>query len=288
MHVIKKVVPKILVTIWLLISAAVVLIPVLWMISAAFTPGKLLSSAPLFPDFENLSLTHFQYLFSYKSNPAQLMPDYVGAFVRTFQIAVINTVLVIFFSVITGYVFSRLRFKGRKVGILTMMVLNMFPSFMGMIALFLMFRTFGFLNKPNYLALIYAAGSIPYNTFLVRGFMRNIPYSLDEAARIDGASKLQVLTKILFPLITPIIGFIGVSAFMAPWLDFILQKNFLQPENMTVAVWLYNTTDPMLTQFYNPLRFMAGALLIAVPIMLVQFSMQKYMVHGLTAGADKG
>lgn len=285
---IKSILSKIFLYAWLLFSAAVVLIPVLWMISAAFTDGKLLTSVPLFPDFTKFSTTHFQYLFTYKSNAAQLLPDYVGAFVRTFQIAIINTVLVILFSTITGYVFSRLRFAGKKVGLLTMMVLNMFPSFMGMIALFLMFRTFGLLNKPNYLALIYAAGSIPYNTFLVRGFMRNIPYSLDEAARIDGASKLQVLTQILFPLIKPIIGFIAVGAFMAPWLDYILQANFLQPENMTVAVWLYNTTDPKLTQFYNPLRFMAGALLIAVPIMIIQFSMQKFMIHGLTAGADKG
>ncbi|MGL5540795.1 MAG: sugar ABC transporter permease [Erysipelotrichaceae bacterium] len=284
----KKIVGKLITALWLVISASVVLIPVLWMISAAFTEGKLLEGVPLIPNLSDLSFTHFQYLFTYRSNPAQMFPDYVGAFIRTFQIAAINTVLVIFFSIVTGYVFSRLRFKGRKTGLLTMMVLNMFPSFMGMIALFLLFRTFGFLNKPAYLALIYAAGSIPYNTFLVRGFMRNIPYSLDEAAKIDGASRLQVLTQILLPLIKPIVGFIAVGAFMAPWVDFILQKNFLQKENMTVAVWLYNTTDPKLTQFYNPLRFMAGALLIAVPIMCVQFYMQKFMIHGLTAGADKG
>ena len=90
------------------------------------------------------------------------------------------------------------------------------------------------------------------------------------------------------PLIVPIIGFISISAFMTPWLDFILQFRFLQPENMTVAVWLFRTTDPFNTLFYNPLRFMAGALLIAIPIMIIQFFMQKYMVYGLTAGAEKG
>ncbi|MCD8574730.1 MAG: ABC transporter permease subunit [Erysipelotrichaceae bacterium] len=157
-----------------------------------------------------------------------------------------------------------------------------------MVALFLLFRTFGILNSPNYLALIYIAGSIPYNTFLVRGFMRNIPKSLDEAAAIDGASPLQTLRLILFPLIVPIIGFLAVSAFMGPWLDFILQARFLQPENITVSVWLFRTTDPFNTLFYNPLRFMAGALLIAIPIMVVQFFMQKYLVYGLTSGAEKG
>ena len=274
--------------IWLIFAAIIVAVPLIWMVSAAFAPGKLLSGVPLVPDVSKFSLEHFEFIFSYKSNPASLMADYTGAFVRTLQIALLNTIGVVIFSVVTGYAFARLRFKGKKNMLLTMMVLQMFPSFMGMIALFLLFRQFGFLNKPNFLVLIYITGAIPYNTFLVRGFMRNIPKSLDEAAAIDGATPLQILRIILFPLIVPIVGFIAVGAFMAPWLDYILQSIFLQPENMTVAVWLFRTTDPLNTLMYNPLNFMAGALLIAIPIMVVQFFMQKYMVYGLTAGADKG
>lgn len=273
---------------WLIAASLVVLVPVIWMISAAFTPKNLLSSVPIIPNPSEWSLANFEFIFSYKSNPAQAMADFPGAFLRTSQIAILNTLGVTFFSVLTGYAFARLRFKGKKALLLTMMVLQMFPSFMGMVALFLLFRTFGILNSPNYLALIYIAGSIPYNTFLVRGFMRNIPKSLDEAAAIDGASPLQILRIILFPLIVPIIGFLAVSAFMGPWLDFILQARFLQPENITVSVWLFRTTDPFNTLFYNPLRFMAGALLIAIPIMIVQFFMQKYLVYGLTSGAEKG
>lgn len=273
---------------FLLVASTIVLIPVIWMISAAFTKGNLLSSVPLIPDFKHFTLDHYQYIFSYKSNPANLFPDYVGAFVRTLSIAVLTTVGVIFFAVVTGYIFARRRFKGKKQMMLGMMVLQMFPSFMGMLALFLLYRTFGLLRNPNYLAFIYTAGSIPYNMFLVRGFLRNIPMSLDEAAEIDGASPIQVLYKILLPLIVPIIGFIGVNAFMAPWLDFILQNAFLQPEQQTVAMWLFRTTDELAPLYYNPLRFMAGALLIAIPIMIVQISMQKFMVHGLTSGADKG
>lgn len=278
----------ILAYVWLIAASLVVIVPVIWMISAAFTRGNLLSSVPLIPDPSKWSLSNFEFIFSYKSNPAQAIADFPGAFIRTSQIAILNTLGVTFFSVLTGYAFARLRFKGKKAMLLTMMVLQMFPSFMGMVALFLLFRTFGILNNPNYLALIYIAGSIPYNTFLVRGFMRNIPKSLDEAAAIDGASPLQILRIILFPLIVPIIGFLAVSAFMGPWLDFILQARFLQPENITVSVWLFRTTDPFNTLFYNPLRFMAGALLIAIPIMIVQFFMQKYLVYGLTSGAEKG
>jgi arabinogalactan oligomer / maltooligosaccharide transport system permease protein len=273
---------------WLIAASFVVIVPVIWMISAAFTRGNLLTSVPLIPDPSKWSLSNFEFIFTYRSNPASQMADFPGAFFRTLQIALINTVGVTFFSVITGFAFARLRFKGKKFMLLTMMVLQMFPSFMGMVALFLLFRTFGILNQPNFLALIYIAGSIPYNTFLVRGFMRNIPKSLDEAAAIDGASPLQILRIILFPLIVPIIGFLAVGAFMGPWLDFILQARFLQPENITVSVWLFRTTDPFNTLFYNPLRFMAGALLIAIPIMVLQFFMQKYLVYGLTSGAEKG
>lgn len=274
---------------WLLLSVTIVLMPLIWMVSAAFTKGSLLSGVPIFPDFNKLSFEHFDYVFNYRSSndPNIIFSDYFRAFFVTFSIAVTNTIGVVIMSVITGYAFARLRFKAKKPLLLLMMVLQMFPSFMGMIALFLLFRQFGFLNKPLYLALIYTAGSIPYNTFLVRGFMRNIPKSLDEAAAIDGASPLQILVQILFPLIVPIIGFIAVGAFMAPWLDFMLQSFFLQNENTTIAVWLYRLTEGQ-NSAYNPLHFMAGALIIAIPIMIIQFFMQKYMVHGLVSGAEKG
>lgn len=118
--------------------------------------------------------------------------------------------------------------------------------------------------------------------------MQSIPRSLDEAAEIDGATKMQTLRKILLPLIVPIIGFIAINAFMTPWMDYMLQSVFLQDKTQTVSMWLFRTTDPFNTLYYNPLRFMAGALLISIPIMAIQFYKQRFMVHGLTAGADKG
>lgn len=273
---------------WLILSVAVVLAPLLWMISASFTKGKLLSGVPVVPDFQNWTLDHYRDLFTFRSNPAQPYSDYLGAFLRTLIVAIINTVGVVLVSSITGFAFARYRFKGKKQLLLAMMLLSMFPSFMGMIALFLLFRSFGLLNNPYALPLIYVTGSIPYNTFLVRGFMRNIPRSLDEAAAIDGASNVQILTKVIIPLTLPIIGFLAVGAFMGPWMDFILQSRFLQPERMLVSMWLYRTIDPFNTMYYSPLTFMAGALLLAIPIMMVQMYMQKYVIYGLTAGADKG
>ncbi len=273
---------------WLMVAVMVVLAPVLWMISAAFTQGRTINAVPILPNPRMFTLEHFKYIFEYRTLKTAVMADYPAAFLRTLGLAVVNTILVLILSTLSGFIFSRLRFKGRKNILLGMMILQMFPSFMGMLALFMIFRTFGWLNNTYMLAIIYSVGSIPYNTFLVRGFMRSIPKSLDEAAEIDGASKMQTLFKILLPLIVPILGFISINAFMAPWMDYMLQSVFLQADSQTVAVWLYRTTDPFNTLHYNPLRFMAGALLVAIPIMLVQFYMQRYMVYGLTAGAEKG
>jgi arabinogalactan oligomer / maltooligosaccharide transport system permease protein len=275
----------ILAHLWLIFMVSVVLIPMLWMIMAAFTKGDALTGVPLWPDLSKFSMEHFDYVFFYSAMENAAMSDYWAAFLRTLTIAVVNLFGVVIFAVITGYTFARLRFKGKKNLLLLMMVLQMFPSFMGMLALYLLYRQFGMTNNPALLALIYTAGSIPYNTFLVRGFMRNIPKSLDESAAIDGATPLQTLTKILFPLIVPIIGFIAVGAFMAPWLDYMLQSRFLREP--TIATWLYNLVAGG-NSAYKPLDFMAGALIIAIPIMIVQFFMQKYMVYGLTSGAEKG
>lgn len=270
---------------WLIASMSIVIIPMAWMVLASFTKGDALTGVPLFPDPSKFSLEHYKYVFTYIGVVGNTVPDYIAAFLRTLTIALANLVGVVIFAVISGYTFARLRFKGKKKLLLLMMVLQMFPSFMGMLALYLLYRQFGLLHQPVLLALIYTAGSIPYNTFLVRGFMRNIPKSLDESASIDGATPLQILTKILFPLIVPIIGFIAVGAFMAPWLDYMLQSRFLN--DPTIATWLYTLVAGGNTA-YKPLHFMAGALIIAVPIMIVQFFMQKYMVYGLTSGAEKG
>jgi len=270
---------------WLIASMSIVIIPMAWMVLASFTKGDALTGVPLWPDPSKFSLEHYKYVFTYIGVVGNTVPDYIAAFLRTLTIALANLVGVVIFAVISGYTFARLRFKGKKKLLLLMMVLQMFPSFMGMLALYLLYRQFGLLHQPVLLALIYTAGSIPYNTFLVRGFMRNIPKSLDESASIDGATPLQILTKILFPLIVPIIGFIAVGAFMAPWLDYMLQSRFLN--DPTIATWLYTLVAGGNTA-YKPLHFMAGALIIAVPIMIVQFFMQKYMVYGLTSGAEKG
>ena len=273
---------------WLVLTCLVVLVPILWMIVASFTKGKLLSGVPLLPNFKNFSLEHYTYLFTYRSQSGARFSDFVASFLRSLSIAVVNTAAVVLLSSMTGFVFARFRFRGKKSLLVSFLLLQMFPSFMGMIAIFMIFRTFGWLNKPLYLVFIYAAGAIPYNTYLIRGYMRSISLSIDEAAMIDGASKTQVFFKIILPLSGSIIGFVAVNAFMAPWMDYMLPNQLLDMQNQTVAIFLYRLTDPFITMYYNPLNFMAGALLLATPITLVQFYMQRFIVYCMTAGAEKG
>lgn len=290
----------------LMINLLLVLTPLLWMVIASFSPGKLLSGVKLpfdmlralfvldfagvregFSSFTaNLTLEQYEYLFEYRSMTGQGLSDYWEAFSVSLYVAVLNTVLVVILSSLVGFAFSRYKFAAKKQVLLTFMGLQMFPAFMGMVAIFMLFRQFELLNNPTALSLIYVTGAIPYNTFIIRGYMRNIPKSLDEAASIDGANNLQIMTRIIIPLAVPIMGFVAVNAFMAPWMDYIL-PSIIMPQVNTLAVWLFKFSDP-LGSVYSPLAFMAGALFIAVPIMIVQIYMQRFVVYGLTAGADKG
>lgn len=284
---------KILMTIfvhtWLIIAVLVTLIPLAWMIWASFSKGKLLTGVSLFPTAENFSLEHYQYLFTYASNTKEgTLPDFVAAFGRTSVVALLNVVVVTVLSVMVGYAVSRFRFKGKKFVMYSMLVLQLFPAFMGAVAIMVMFRDFGWLRNANYFVMIYAAGMVPLNVFMLRGYMNSIPRSLDEAAMIDGATRTKTFLRILLPLTMPMVGFIAVNAFMAPWMDFIMPSVFLDKKSETIAVLLYRWTDRLTTLTYNPLNFMAGGLLLGLPIMLVQFYMQKYVVYGLTSGADKG
>ncbi|HZK20635.1 MAG TPA: ABC transporter permease subunit [Treponemataceae bacterium] len=274
--------------IWLFVAVILIVVPLAWMIVASFSKGKLLTNVPLGIKLDNLSLEHYKWLFTYKSNTSALASDFILAFIRTLILAVVNTVMGVLICAITGYVFSRFRFRGKKQLLLGMMLLQMFPSFMGMIALFMIYRNFGWLNNPTLISLIYVAGAIPTYTYLLRGYLTGVPLSIDEAATIDGASQTQIFIRLILPLSKPMLGFIAVNAFMMPWMDFMLPKVLLDRAHQNVAMLLFRLTDSMQPTYYSPLNFFAGALMLAIPIMAVQIWAQKYVVYGMAAGAEKG
>lgn len=260
----------------LLLVAFIFLFPCLWLILASFSKsGSIYSFDGFFP--KEYSLETFQKLFTDTT-----MYNYPMWFKNTLFIALMSCIIGTVLVVITAYVMSRFQFKSRKALMKGTLVLGMFPSFMGMIAVYIIMTQFGLINNVWGLILIYS-GSAPMGYLTQKGFFDTIPISMDEAARIDGATSFQVFIKINLPLSMPIIVYTALTSFTFPWSDYILPKMLLKEKNLyTVAIGLMNLGD---TEFA---RFAAGSVFIAVPIVILYFFLIRYMIAGMTSGAVKG
>ncbi len=260
----------------LIIVAFIFFFPCLWLILASFSKsGSIYTYDGFFPS--SYSLDSFKTLFTDTA-----LYNYPQWFKNTFIVAAGSCILGTFLTILTAYTMSRFRFKARKTIMKTTLVLGMFPSFMGMIAVYILMTQFGLINKLWGLILIYSAGA-PMGYLTQKGFFDTIPSSIDEAARIDGATNFQIFRKINLPLSKPIIVYTALTSFTWPWSDFILPKLLLKNKDMyTVAVGLLSLDE---TQFS---RFAAGSVFIAVPIVLLYFLLVKNMVNGMAAGAVKG
>ena len=250
---IKEISYTILLYLELIVMCIIVLFPIVWIIGSSFNQGSSLATATPFP--ENPTVEHYFRLFK-ETNFAQW-------YLNTLKIALINMVLSVILSTSMGYIFARFRFKGKKPALISIMVFQMFPSFMGMTALYILFLTFNMLDNHWALILCYAAGQIPMNTWLIKGYLSSIPKELDESAMIDGATKAQIFFKIIFPRM-------------------IISTN----SKLTLAVGLYDMING--NSQNNFTMFAAGSVLVAVPITILYVSMQKFLIEGITAGANKG
>lgn len=262
-----------------LILLAVVFIfffPCLWIILASFSrSGSIYSFDGFFPT--EYSISTFQKLFTDTA-----LYNYPKWFANTLFVASGSCLISTFLLILTAYTMSRFTFKARKPIMKTTMVLGMFPSFMGMIAVYLLMTQFNMINHLWGLILIYSAGA-PMSYLTQKGFFDTIPKAVNEAARIDGATNFQIFTKINLPLSKPIIVYTALTSFTWPWSDFILPKLLLKKKDLyTVAVGLMSLDE---TEFA---RFAAGSVFIAVPIVLLYFLLVKNMVNGMAQGAVKG
>ena len=271
-----KVVDTTITYILLIVVAFIFFFPCLWLILASFSKsGTIYSFEGFFP--KEYSLKRIKKLFTDTS-----MYNYPKWFFNTLFVAAGSCILGTFLTILTAYTMSRFEFRARKPIMKTTMVLGMFPSFMGMIAVYLLMTQFNLINHLWGLILIYSAGA-PMGYLTQKGFFDTIPKAVDEAARIDGATNFQVFTKINLPLSKPIIVYTALTSFTWPWSDFILPKLLLKEKNLyTVAVGLMSLDE---TEFA---RFAAGSVFIAVPIVLLYFCLVKNMVNGMAAGAVKG
>lgn len=260
----------------LIIMALVVVVPIIWIVGASFNEQSSLLSATAFP--ENPTVSHYVELIK--------ETKFLNWYANTLKIAVANMVISVAITSLTAYVFSRFKFKGKKVGLLSILILQMFPSFMGMMATYNILWQLNLLNTHFGLILTYAAGQIPYNTWLVKGYLSSIPRSLDEAARLDGASNLRIFGQIILPLMKPILIFVALNQFISPWMDFIFPRMILSnPEKKTLAIGLYDLINSNTNNNFT--TFAAGAVLVALPITVLYVCLQKYLIQGVAAGANK-
>ncbi|HEM5005606.1 TPA: ABC transporter permease subunit [Streptococcus suis] len=259
----------------LLLVSFIFLFPCIWLILASFSQsGTIYSFDGFFPT--SYSLKSFITLFTDTD-----LYNYPRWFLNTLFIASMSCILGTFLVILTAYAMSRFYFNGKNALMKTTMVLGMFPSFMGMIAVYLLMTQFNLINQLWGLVLIYSAAA-PMGYLTQKGFFDTISYSIDEAARMDGATSFQIFWHIHLPLSRPIITYTALTNFAWPWSDFILPKLLLKEKNLyTVAVGLMNLDE---TEFA---RFAAGSIFIAVPIVVLYFLLIKNMVNGLTAGAVK-
>ena len=216
--------------------------------------------------------------------------DFFKWFINTGIMGVCTAVFQTFFILSMSYVLSRLRFKGRRGLMNFMLILGMFPGFLTMILIYKVFSDFGLTMNmaPVGLILVYCASS-GMSYYVSKGFFDTIPKSLDEAARVDGATRFQVFHKLILPLSKPIVIYTVLMGFMAPWGDFML-ASYLIHENsagMNVAVgmfeWLSRTNVNL-----NYTMFCAAGVIVAIPVTAVFLALQKYYVEGVTGGAVKG
>jgi arabinogalactan oligomer/maltooligosaccharide transport system permease protein len=264
-------------------AVAFALFPILFVVSAAFNPLGTLSSSTLVPT--GASLGNFVDLLTTTS--------FLRWFVNSVLIAGLSSFAALFISVLAAYAFSRMRFTGRRVGLLSLLLIQMFPQFLAVVTIFLMFTTIteywpqvGF-NTPVGLILLYLGGALGVNTWLTKGFLDTVPKEIDESAIVDGASHAQIFFRIMLPLITPILAVTALLVFISTINEFLMANLFLtRDESKTLAVGMYGMITGQRNANFG--MFAAGTLLTAIPTVLVFQFLQRYIVHGLTAGAVKG
>ena len=262
----------------LIVISLIFLVPCVWLIAASFSKsGDIHSFSGFFP--EEFSVQTFVDLFTDDVNG--LYP-YGRWFLNTLYVATMTCIIGTLLTILTGYVMSRFRFKGRDTIRKTTLLLGMFPGFMGMTAVYIIMGQLNLLNSLESLIFYYSC-TAPLGYLVQKGYFDSIPYTIHEAATIDGANQLQIFTKITLPLSKPMLVYTALTQFAWPWSDCLLPKLLLKEREMwTVAVGLYSMPD---TQFA---RFAAGSVFIAVPIVILYFCLVKNIVSGLTAGAVKG
>lgn len=280
---VRKVAKNSMVHVILGILAIIWLFPVFWVIMTSFRGEKGAYTAYFFP--KELTFSNYTRLFTETT-----LLNFPRAFLNTLIISIFSCIISTIFVLCVSYCMSRLRFKMRKPFMNLAMILGLFPAFMSMVAVYFILKAIG-LTEGNLirvsLVLIYSAGA-GTGFYIAKGFFDTVPKSLTEAAILDGCTQFQVFYKIILPLSKPIVVYTILTAFLAPWLDFVFVRVIVGPQDKywTVSLLLYNMLEKeFIQQWYT--RWAAAAVVVSIPIAILFIFMQRFYVDGLS-GAVKG
>ena len=269
-------------------NALVIVLSILWLIPVFFVIIFSFSDQKTFFLANSILPTGYtfdNYIRIFTEEDRIIMfPHWYG---NTLILSICNCVLVTFFTVITAFILSRFRFKGRKALMNITMVLGMFPGFMSMVAVYLILSLLGLLGS-YWAMLVYWVAGAGLGYFVTKGYFDTISNDIDEAAKLDGASQARLFFQIYIPLAKPVIIYTALIAFMIPWADYILSSIVISSnEARTIGYGLYNLMTPDNINNYFT-RFCAASVIVAVPIVALYIGLQRFFVAGLAAGAVKG
>ncbi|MFZ2915783.1 MAG: sugar ABC transporter permease [Streptococcus suis] len=267
----------ILTYLYLIALSIIIIYPLLITVMSAFKSGNVVAFK--LDGSTNFTFDNFLGLFNETL--------YGTWYLNTLIIATVTMIVQTSIIVLAGYAYSRYNFVARKQSLVFFLIIQMVPTMAALTAFFVMALMLNALNKSWFLIFLYIGGGIPMNAWLMKGYFDTVPISLDESAKLDGAGHFRRLWQIVLPLVRPMIAIQALWAFMGPFGDFILSKFLLrEKEFYTVAVGLQTfISDPKNLKISY---FAAGAILIALPISILFFFLQKNFVSGLTSGGDKG
>ena len=266
--------------------AAIVLIyslfPIIWTISASFSPTGSISGQSLIPSPP--SLRHYERILS---------EDFWLWMWNSFKISSISAILAGVITLMAAYAFSRFRWRGRSQLLLVILLIQVFPAILAMVALFAILQQIGNyipflgLNTHGGLILIYMGGTLGVNVWLMKGFFDSVPREIDESGKVDGASDWQIFWRLLFPLVRPIMVVSMILTFFGTYSDYLMPRIMITSANkFTLMLGLQTFIGSNYAQEWG--AFAAGAVLGAIPMVAVYLLLQDYIVGGLTAGAVKG
>jgi arabinogalactan oligomer / maltooligosaccharide transport system permease protein len=271
------------------------LFPIAYIVSASFNADSTLSAAKLIP--RKVTFDNFTELFTNQKENARATgttaSHYGRWYVNTMIVAGLTSFLTVLLGSIAAYAFSRFRFKGRRMGLMALLLIQMFPLQLAVVAIYLIILHVGDvfprvgLNTLFGLILVYMGGVMGINTWFLKGFFDSIPSELDESARVDGATPAQVFWGVILPLATPVLAVIALLSFIGTLNEYIIASVILSTtDKWTLPVGMFGYVNDQYAQHWGP--FAAGVLLAAIPAVMLFMALQRFIVQGLTQGSVKG